>query len=383
MTRSAKAIAMMIIAGSSLAAICSASTSDISGKWIEKGQADTEHYIEIFSDNTVKMHMPEMDLDGTWTILNDGRVKMDLSYLWSKMTILGRMQGSSLLLDMDGKPATFVKLGTSQGGNGADKQDDTPAPVPSFSPTDLKSTQQWADSLKGRLGAVAKQGNALVLKEAQEAMRRDVAAIVGSSVKWTLHVAAVTENGAVKFTEIFDTESFAAPILSMEQSLTIYFASPPAFSPDALRSFKAGDPVTVTATVKEAALKRDSYGINIVLNTLSTADNAASTSATVNDARSEAARARTSVSDAPVPRKVTVSIKNGTISLLGLSTGHISVSVDGEQASTIKAGESISDSLVVGSTHTMTATMNGRRIVRTFVVNNNGGTIVLMPQDFR
>ena len=392
MTRSTKAITMMIISVICISATCIAATSEILGKW--KAQDRDGTIVEFFSDGRVSIQLSEgsdQSMTGSWVILDDGRLKIELSMFGQTVTQVGQLSfvnEEMIIVDSDNTRTRHKRVqpisrdGVVAARVNSPRDAGTSQPVSSFSPNDLKSTQQWADSLKARLGAVAKQGNALVLKEAQDAIRRDVASIVGSSVKWTLHVAAVTENGVAKFSEIFDTESFSAPILSMEQSLTVFFATPPAFSLEELRSFKAGDPVTVMATVKEAALKRDSYGINIVLNVASAEDDDAVTDAPPNNARAEAARSRTSTSDTPAPATAMVTIKNGTISILGLRTGNISVSLDGKYAKVLKAGESFGEALVIGSQHSITATKNGQRIVRNFVVNDGGGEIILTPRDF-
>jgi hypothetical protein len=47
--------------------------------------------------------------------LNDGRIKADVTVLWTKLVILGELKGKSLSLDMNGKKGTFLKLSDLQG----------------------------------------------------------------------------------------------------------------------------------------------------------------------------------------------------------------------------------------------------------------------------
>lgn len=88
---------------------CASKESRISGQWHEKGSRNKSEYIEFFSDKTVTLATQGMSYQGTWSILDDGRVKADVTILWAKQVILGDLNGNTLTLDISGHKGTFEK----------------------------------------------------------------------------------------------------------------------------------------------------------------------------------------------------------------------------------------------------------------------------------
>ena len=246
----------------------------IIGAWSETGRAPIQ--MEFYDDGTMIIpYVKDSEMmQCRWTVLSDGRLKITMSMWGTEQFLLSTVEfaGNDIVLtNSEGARQRLKRIVASR-----DHMSTPPAVTDNslgekqFSATSLKQTQLWADNIKADLLAVGKQGNAIVYKEAQNAAKRSVEAIIGTKVTWTVHVTSVEENGTVKFTEIFDTESFSAPILAMDQSLTIFFADSPSFSPEALRALRAGDAVEISATIKKAALKEsmlapNELGVNIVL----------------------------------------------------------------------------------------------------------------------
>ena len=87
---------MVLLAG--IYAGCSSRISQLTGKWSGTAEKDGESMVvtaEFFSDNTLNMNM--IPLPAKWTILNDGRIKVDFAN--GLPTILGTLNNHSLILD--------------------------------------------------------------------------------------------------------------------------------------------------------------------------------------------------------------------------------------------------------------------------------------------
>lgn len=111
----AKRLVDMLFVGLVLAFVfgCSRPESRLTGKWVEEGKGDTDNYFEFFSDKTVIMKGPDYPFSGTWSILNDGRIKANFDVpLGGKIAVLGKMDGQAFIIEMDGKTARFVKMST-------------------------------------------------------------------------------------------------------------------------------------------------------------------------------------------------------------------------------------------------------------------------------
>ena len=61
--------------------------------------------LEFFKDKTWKLWM----MSGRWSVLDDGRVKMDFQSFGTTQTFFARVEGSNLTLDMDGNKITYLK----------------------------------------------------------------------------------------------------------------------------------------------------------------------------------------------------------------------------------------------------------------------------------
>ena len=88
---------------------CSSRESRVTGRWVEDGHRDASQYIEFFSDKTVRIITSDMPCSGTWAVLDDGRIKADVTALFVKLIVLAELKGGTLIVDMDGKQTTFVQ----------------------------------------------------------------------------------------------------------------------------------------------------------------------------------------------------------------------------------------------------------------------------------
>jgi hypothetical protein len=87
---------------------CSSSKSKLVGKWqdIEKTGV-----MEFFSDNTVSSHSQGMDASGRWSILDDGRIKLEFTIEGISHSATGRIKGDAFQLETpDGKIEKYTKI---------------------------------------------------------------------------------------------------------------------------------------------------------------------------------------------------------------------------------------------------------------------------------
>ena len=91
---------------------CSSKASQLTGKWSgvipENNGESSAVTAEFFSDNTLNLTMGGVPLSSKWTILDDGRIKVDL--INGGPTILGTLQNHSLILDFSGISSGIDKI---------------------------------------------------------------------------------------------------------------------------------------------------------------------------------------------------------------------------------------------------------------------------------
>lgn len=121
MLAAAMVIGLMFMLG------CSGTESQLPGKWFDDKEKNSKNYIEFFSDKTVHMRANELAVSGTWSILSDGRIKVnfDVPGLGYKMISTGELKGKRLILDIDGNKGTLVKLKRSDSDIGQSEAADT------------------------------------------------------------------------------------------------------------------------------------------------------------------------------------------------------------------------------------------------------------------
>lgn len=106
----AKMLVAIHILGLAFVFGCSRPESRLTGKWIgeEKNNPD---YFEFFSDKTVIRKGDDFPFSGTWSILSDGRIKAIFDIPGAgRIAILGKLEGQSFVIDMDGKTARYAKM---------------------------------------------------------------------------------------------------------------------------------------------------------------------------------------------------------------------------------------------------------------------------------
>tara|TARA_B110000003_G_C16534049_1_gene490076 strand:+ start:474 stop:803 length:330 start_codon:yes stop_codon:yes gene_type:complete len=85
---------------------CGSVKKEILGKWFTEIDPDKRTYVEFFSDNTFVTNESSAT-KGTWTILDDGRLKME-----SQDEILVgeiKIEGDKMFLWSEGQETSFVR----------------------------------------------------------------------------------------------------------------------------------------------------------------------------------------------------------------------------------------------------------------------------------
>lgn len=87
------------------------------GKWYRVSDLQVEksaelHYIELFKDNTLLFHNPKdrdiKDVPGTWTDLEDGRIKMQLTVLGIPLIMMGQFGDEQMVVEQDQRKEGYV-----------------------------------------------------------------------------------------------------------------------------------------------------------------------------------------------------------------------------------------------------------------------------------
>jgi len=81
---------------------CTSKESKLIGKWAEDGN-ESSGSIEFFQDKTLTMQSEDLPFSGTWIILDDGRIKLEIDAIFMKMNAIGNFEGDDLILDLNGE----------------------------------------------------------------------------------------------------------------------------------------------------------------------------------------------------------------------------------------------------------------------------------------
>lgn len=112
---------------------------DLLGKWQEIGKTEV---LEFFTDGRVAINDRRRSSGGGWTILEDGRIKIEGSMLGSTVIFTGTMIRDTLVFVLDGDTSKYLR-------QSSDKPSETvsvPKPAPDQS-TDPKFTSLRSDLL--------------------------------------------------------------------------------------------------------------------------------------------------------------------------------------------------------------------------------------------
>lgn len=83
---------------------CRSNKTALVGKWQEVGKTEV---IEFFSDGRMSVSGGVMNTAGSWTLLDDGRVKIELTVLGMTAVMTGKVEGDILRLEMDGRTGQY------------------------------------------------------------------------------------------------------------------------------------------------------------------------------------------------------------------------------------------------------------------------------------
>jgi hypothetical protein len=87
---------------------CTSQQSKLIGKWQEIGKTET---LEFFSDNRVAISEKGLTITGDWTILDDGRVKVEFPVAGITITATGKIEGDILYItEQNGVVSRYQKL---------------------------------------------------------------------------------------------------------------------------------------------------------------------------------------------------------------------------------------------------------------------------------
>lgn len=94
---------------------CRSSSSAFRGQWLEVGGKEV---IEFFEDGRLSITNQAMPIGGSWTVLGDGRVKIEASALGTTMVITGNIEDDTLVLRAGDKATRYrsssrIKAGAS------------------------------------------------------------------------------------------------------------------------------------------------------------------------------------------------------------------------------------------------------------------------------
>jgi hypothetical protein len=89
-----------------VAVSCNGSASSIVGRW---QSAETGSRLEFFDDGRVSINAEDTGATGSWVILKDGRLKIEVSALGTTNTMTGVREGAALLLTDNRDTARFER----------------------------------------------------------------------------------------------------------------------------------------------------------------------------------------------------------------------------------------------------------------------------------
>jgi hypothetical protein len=102
------ALAVSLISITTVLAVtaCGSTQSQLIGKWKEKGGTEV---LEFFKDGRVSITDKGQSLAGSWTVLDDGRVKLEVSFLGTAQILTGALKGGILRLEMGNRAASYER----------------------------------------------------------------------------------------------------------------------------------------------------------------------------------------------------------------------------------------------------------------------------------
>ncbi|MHB8067052.1 MAG: hypothetical protein ACYDIC_04020 [Desulfobaccales bacterium] len=87
---------------------CSDSSSILIGKWVQTN--NPKNQVEILSDKTVLLVEKSGSAAGKWSILNDGRIMVEITILGTKTVLFCSINDGILTLKGSGVTNTYKKL---------------------------------------------------------------------------------------------------------------------------------------------------------------------------------------------------------------------------------------------------------------------------------
>jgi hypothetical protein len=98
-------ILVFVISGLTLVG-CSSTESRLVGKWKEKGGTEV---LEFFKDGRVSITDKGESITGSWTALDDGRIRIEVSVLGTTYVMMGTIKGATLRVEMADKSAEYER----------------------------------------------------------------------------------------------------------------------------------------------------------------------------------------------------------------------------------------------------------------------------------
>ena len=92
-----------LLAGFSTFSPIASAAQDVVGKWVN----DKGNWIEFFEDQTYAAKNGDMNVNGKWMRLGDGRVKMELMLFEVIEIIMGDVKDDVMTTNFNGKIATW------------------------------------------------------------------------------------------------------------------------------------------------------------------------------------------------------------------------------------------------------------------------------------
>jgi hypothetical protein len=87
---------------------CGDGSSKLIGKWVQT--ANHQNKLEFLSDKTVILEEGSQTFGGKWNILEDGRIKTEISVWGMNLILIGSVQGGILTLKGSGMTLSYKKL---------------------------------------------------------------------------------------------------------------------------------------------------------------------------------------------------------------------------------------------------------------------------------
>jgi hypothetical protein len=100
-------ICIIVAACFSVALGCSSPSSRLIGKWADE---KNEEVIEFFKDNTYIIPADKMPISGKWTLLDDGRVKINIESFGVTQSFISKMDGDKFIFSMGGQNFPLHKI---------------------------------------------------------------------------------------------------------------------------------------------------------------------------------------------------------------------------------------------------------------------------------